>query len=116
MNLNSIALALISLLMLQGSCEKTETATPFCITDKIRQMEQEPVRNPPASVTQYTYNGQTVYYITAGCCDQYNELYDSNCNLLCAPDGGFTGHGDGRCADFHANKSNEKLIWQDTRN
>lgn len=113
--MKTIAIAVISFLMIQASCEKTETGVPSCINDKIRQMEQEPVRNPPGSVTQFRYNGQTVYYITADCCDQYNELYDSNCNLLCAPDGGFTGHGDGRCADFHSRKSNEKLIWRDSR-
>jgi hypothetical protein len=115
MNIKAIAILVVSGMLIQGSCDKTETGTPACISNKIAQMQQDPVRNPPGSVTQYLYNGQTVYYITADCCDQYNELYDSKCNLICAPDGGFTGQGDGRCPDFFTNRTNEKLIWQDSR-
>jgi hypothetical protein len=115
MNIKLIAGALLSAIMIQGSCEKSDEGTPPCINQKITAMQQAPVRNPPGSVWQYLYNGQTVYYIPADCCDQYSELYDSKCNLICAPDGGLVGNGDGRCPDFVANRSNEQLIWQDNR-
>ena len=73
------------------------------------------VRTPPGSVWQYTFKEQTVYFIGADCCDQFSELYDSNCNLICAPDGGITGYGDGKCASFFKIRTDEILIWQDTR-
>jgi hypothetical protein len=73
------------------------------------------VRNPPGSIWRYEYNGKTVYYIPAYCCDMQSELFDGNCNKICSPDGGFTGKGDGKCSDFFTNRKNEKLIWKDER-
>jgi hypothetical protein len=42
-------------------------------------------------------------------------LYDENCTLLCLPDGGITGQGNGKCANFFIERTNEKLIWEDSR-
>ncbi len=88
---------------------------PACVFDKIAEFQKTEKANPPRAVYKYDYKGSTVYYITAPCCDIYPELFDADCNLLCAPDGGFTGKGDGKCVDFHKLKSNEKLIWKDNR-
>ena len=49
------------------------------------------------------------------CCDQYNNLYDSDCNLICAPSGGYTGKGDQKCLDFFDKAKHVKLIWKDDR-
>jgi hypothetical protein len=87
-----------------------------CILDKIAFFQNEAKANPPRAIYQYSYNGKTVYYISAPCCDIYSELVDNACNLLCAPDGGFIGKGDGKCINFNKTKSNEKLIWRDKRN
>ncbi len=104
-------------IVLLSTCSKTslETAIPDCIQQKINTLEKENVRNPPAKVYQYTYQNQTVYYIPSYCCDVYSELYDSNCTLICHPDGGITGRGDGRCTDFFDLRKDEKLIWEDLR-
>ncbi|WP_018478502.1 DUF6970 domain-containing protein [Pontibacter roseus] len=83
--------------------------------DKIRELKAKDVRNPPAAVWQYEYDGQTVYYIPPYCCDVPSQLYDSNCNLICSPDGGFTGRGDGKCNDFFEKRTNERLVWKDAR-
>ncbi|RZK59368.1 MAG: hypothetical protein EOO91_05460 [Pedobacter sp.] len=83
--------------------------------EKIQKLKNENVANPPASVWQYEYNGQTVYFIPQKCCDIPSALYDSNCNLICSPDGGFTGKGDGKCKDFFEKRTKEKLIWKDDR-
>nr|WP_262893218.1 hypothetical protein [Dyadobacter subterraneus] len=40
---------------------------------------------------------------------------DENYNLLCSPDGGITGGGDGKCLDFVKKASNQKLIWNDEK-
>ena len=47
-------------------------------------------------------------------CDQFNYLYDSDCNIICAPDGGFIGTGDGKCPDF-IEPIKKTLIWEDLR-
>ncbi len=71
--------------------------------------------NPPYSVWRYVYNGGIVYYLPPQCCDQYSRLYDEAGKLLCAPDGGMTGQGDGKCADFYKLRTGGELIWQDPR-
>lgn len=112
--LMTVAMAIILL----SGCEKPGTAdadVPTCIKAKIAELQQEAVRNPPASVWQYEYNGQTVYYVPPYCCDMYSVLYDSNCNIICHPDGGITGSGDGRCPDFFDKRKNGKLVWEDNR-
>lgn len=81
----------------------------------IAEFQSEPVGNPPRSIYQYTYQGRTVYYVPAQCCDQFSTLYDAEGNVLCAPDGGITGMGDGRCPDFFSARTDEVLIWRDPR-
>jgi len=64
------------------------------------------------SVWQYEYNNDTVYYFLMGCCDFFNLLYGKNGVFLCAPDGGYSGHGDGKCPDFFEKSKNKKLVWE----
>ncbi len=89
--------------------------TPPFISALIAQMQSEPVANPPASVTRYVYNGQVAYYVPPRCCDIPGVLYDADGNIICMPDGGFTGSGDGRCPDFFTARTSEQLIWADSR-
>lgn len=106
----------LAIVLQAQTCKKDDFKNvPPCILEKIEQFKKEGVANPPASVWQYEYNGQTVYYIPPRCCDIPSSLYDSNCNLICSPDGGFTGKGDGKCADFAQKRTKEKLIWKDDR-
>jgi len=104
------------IIMIFTSCKKLDLAVdvPDCVEKKIEQINDEPVRNPPAEVWQWKVDGETYYYITSDCCDQYNYLYDNNCNQICAPDGGISGAGDGNCPIFSG--SVEKvLVWKDER-
>ncbi|KAA9333499.1 hypothetical protein F0P96_08285 [Hymenobacter busanensis] len=73
------------------------------------------VANPPIRIMSYEYNGQTVYFESAPCCDNFSTLYDAKGVVLCQPDGGITGRGDGNCADFEKKRTNEQLVWQDPR-
>lgn len=107
-------LGLIGLLSCQDE-NPAPAATPDCIKERIEQLKKADVQNPPAKVYQYTYKGESVYYFTANCCDMFNIVLSSQCDTLCAPDGGFTGKGDGRCADFVSEAKNPVLIWEDTR-
>lgn len=112
-----IAISLFSLVLLDaGKCNKTNpSGIPGCIQQMIADYRNQPKQNPPASIYQYDFNGAKVYYVTAPCCDNFNTLYDSNCNVICHPDGGFTGKGDGKCPEFSTAKTNEVLIWKDDR-
>lgn len=88
---------------------------PGCVANLIQQIKNQGVWNPPARIYRYVYKGQTVYFVPQRCCDIPSTLYDENCHVLCFPDGGFTGAGDGKCNDFFTSRSAENLIWQDTR-
>src|SRR6185369_12567791 len=87
------------ILLTAKSCDKKQDEVPPCIQQMITDYINRPIQNPPAEFYQYDYKGQKVYYMAPPCCDQLSKLYDSNCNLICSPDGGFTGKGDGKCPD-----------------
>jgi hypothetical protein len=106
---------LILLAVLMSSCSKdTLNSVPPCIKDKIVEIKNDEVQNPPAEVWEWKSGNQIFYYFTSGCCDQYNYLYNSECEVVCAPDGGFTGAGSGDCPSF-VNNVEKKLIWKDPR-
>ena len=84
---------------------------PACIESIFNSMSSE-TNGSPQSVTRYTFNNQTVYYLVSPCCDKYNIVYDSACNILGYPDGGFTGKGDGKMSDFKTGATNGKVVWK----
>ena len=107
-------LVLIGLIIITTSCSKTDDETPNCIDSKIVELKNAPMTNPPTEVWKWEDGENIYYYITADCCDQYNYLYDENCNVICAPDGGFTGNGDGNCPEF-SSEIVKTLLWKDDR-
>lgn len=111
---NSIVLlGLLSFLFL--GCSKSKIIeVPKCIEDKIKQIQTEPVRNPAAEVWLWEVDGESYFFITADCCDQFNPLYDSDCNWVCSPSGGFSGMGSGDCPEF-SGTIEKTLIWKDDR-
>ena len=88
---------------------------PAWLKALIAQIASEPVTNPPSSIIRYRYRGVTVYYRPARCCDIFADLYDERGTVICHPDGGITGGGDGRCADFATARSEEEVVWEDPR-
>ena len=88
---------------------------PAWVDSLITVYTAAPVGNPPQSIWQYTYNGATVYFVPAQCCDQWSDLYDLAGTIIGHPDGGIGGAGDGRCSDFTATAKNPVLIWRDPR-
>ena len=89
--------------------------SPAWLTTMIRQLEAQPVANPPAFIARYEYKGDTVYFVPQRCCDVMSVVYRSDGAVMCQADGGFAGTGDGRCPDFFAERRNERIIWRDPR-
>ena len=110
-------LPVILFVMLRSeTCNKEgNVKIPPCISEKIEAIKQLPRYNPPATVYRYSYKSQYVYLFSSNCCDQYNYLYDKNCTIICAPSGGITGKGDGKCPDFNTEATGQTLIWKDPR-
>ena len=106
---------LLALPLMNEECAGKKDTIPVCIQQKIDQIKKEPKWNPPAEVNEYSYNGKKVYLFSSPCCDQYNNLYDSDCKLICAPTGGYTGKGDQKCLDFSDTAKHIKLVWKDER-
>jgi hypothetical protein len=97
------------------NCSKKADAIPTCVQQKIDKIKSEPMWNPPAEVREYEYRGKKVYLFSSDCCDQFNTVYDDQCNYICAPSGGLTGRGDKKCEDFAANAKEIRLVWKDPR-
>ena len=73
---------------------------PNCIQAAIDSILALPLLDPPGKIEQWICEGDPYYYISGGCCDFFNYLYDADCQRVCAPDGGITGNGDGSCPNF----------------
>jgi hypothetical protein len=102
-------------LLLAMQCNKQNNEIPSCIQQKIDHIKAVNKWNPPAKVNEYIYQGKHVYLFSADCCDQFDELYDKNCNYICAPSGGITVKGDMKCPDFSTASQFVKLVWKDPR-
>ncbi len=106
----------VALVLVVLGCEKSDLDldASSCIESKIRELKRVEVQNPPAQVWKWEADGNILYYFTSDCCDQYNYLYNENCEIVCAPDGGITGNGDGNCPVF-TTEIEKTLIWEDQR-
>ena len=91
------------------------SSRPLWLRQRIQNILSTRKRNPVIRITRYRYRDMTVYYESAPCCDQYSTLYDEKGTVLCHPEGGITGRGDERCANFNKRRANELLVWQDPR-
>ena len=101
--------------VVKNSDYQSDKSLPVCLKSLIDKFKVEEKQNPPRSVYRYTYNSKTVYFVPAICCDFFSDLYDDQCTIIAHPDGGFTGKGDGRAADFVTARTGEQLIWKDNR-
>ncbi|WP_223648426.1 DUF6970 domain-containing protein [Hymenobacter psoromatis] len=112
--------ALVVLPLLAARCQKEVAPTPECSTTslqvKIVELQAKPKGNPAYTIWQYKWQGQKVYLASdQTCCDQFVTLYDGCFNVLCAPSGGLSGKGDGRCPEFYQQATDEQLVWRDPR-
>ena len=118
MKADKIGLALATFLLIQ--CDKTtETSTalekPSWVSIQIIQYQNERMQNPPREIWEYDTLGHSLFKITSPCCDGFDSLFNGNGDFVCAL-GGFTGKGDGKCADAIQSETGIKLVWRDKRN
>jgi hypothetical protein len=113
---------LLALSLVAFRCNKSSEPTPtsHCpnggLAAKIAALQAKPKGNPAYEIREYSWNGQKVYLASdETCCDQFITLYDECFNVLCAPSGGISGRGDGRCPDFYRQATGQKLVWRDPR-
>ena len=103
-------------LLVVASCAAAAGADwPPFVDNLIAQQQAEPKKNPPGKIWRYRYRGQDVFYVPPSCCDVPSDLYAADGTRLCSPDGGMTGRGDGKCADFFDARTDEVLVWADPR-
>jgi len=88
---------------------------PQWVLKLIDDLSSQPVATPPAYIARYWYRNQTVYFVPGTHPDQPSTVYDVNGVVLCSPGGGLDGVGDGKCPDFFDERTNEVIIWKDTR-
>jgi hypothetical protein len=112
---------ILLIVALSAACGRSPAApdsaltSPGWLTTVTRQIEAQPVANPPAFIARYEYKGETVYFVPQRCCDVMSVVYRTDGTVMCKADGGFAGTGDGRCPDFFAERRNERIIWRDPR-
>ncbi len=107
--------SLLFLILMLVACNRHRTGKsianlPKCIEEKIASLKK--MNETPIYIKRYEYNGEMVYYMKSACCDKFNVVYDSHCNVLGHPDGGLTGKGDGSLPDFRALAKNGIEVWR----
>lgn len=73
------------------------TAVQARMREHIRAFDAGRLAGLPAMERLTHADGRRFYRVQSPCCDHFHPLYDSTGRYVCAPSGGFTGHGDGRC-------------------
>lgn len=89
------------LVCLAGNSYAAQSTLPKWLTVRIQN-------DPPLAVWESVYK-KKVFYIVEQCCDKFNNIYTMIGKKICAPDGGFSGRGDGKCPDF---RKNGRIIWK----
>lgn len=121
--MKSFLLLLLLPVLYAGKCGETKISKesrepapnadiPACVQQLLDEAAQSKPPVLPLQVDEYLYKGKKVYLFTADCCDFYNLVYDENCKRVCAPSGGFTGGGDGKCRDFDSTAKLVKTLWK----
>lgn len=116
----SVVLALLGAGLGSTSSAQESTADaqelPGFVKELIARQEASPGRSF-VRIWRYQYKGETVYFVPQSQLmnDSTSALYSSAGELICKPDGGYFGNGDGRCSDFLQARSMGRLVWRDTR-
>jgi len=104
---------ILSILALSFSQSSEGVEIPDFLQDIIVSLESERPENAPEEIWQFVLEERTVFYIAPRyCCDLPSILYDATGNVICHPDGGIVGAGDGQCLDFFKLRSDGVRLWR----
>lgn len=85
----------------QAAAAEREKQATEAARKRIAEFEAAGGTDPKGSVSRImkvSYEGKPAYLFIAPCCDRFNDLHDADGRRLCAPSGGFSGQGDGKCS------------------
>lgn len=94
--------------------EASSEDLPAFVQELIEEYETASDGHSRIEIWQYEYQGESVFYLPLArilCCDVLSVLYSAEGDVMCWPDGGFTGRGDGKCPDFNSRRSEGVLVW-----
>ena len=92
-----------------------EQATPNKATssswlkDTIAKAKEQP--HFAQAIYRLQSDSETYYLVVPGCCDRFSVLYTEEGKSVCAPSGGFTGRGDGKCTHLDLKAMKRTKIW-----
>lgn len=89
--------------------------TPLPLPPLLQKRTQAAQRLQPLQIWQLVYQGKTAFYMVEECCDRMNTLHDGAGYARCAPSGGMTGRGDGRCPAPLPPTDQMRLVWERAR-
>jgi hypothetical protein len=107
--------ASVVIALLAAGCEggsKPTVDVPSWLQAEISRLGTEAAPNVPVVVTRSQYRGETVFYASPSVPDGLGVLFSAEGDVLCHPDGGLDGRGDGKCADFFAARANDTVLWR----
>ncbi len=107
-----IILAMASMPTLDG-CGQGGNDLPECLQKMVAGDPEWPheLIYPSDYISRCNYDDRIVYFMPSQCCDIPSYLFDADCNIICSPDGGYSGTGDGRCPEFSEAAANCEEIW-----
>ena len=97
-----------------GGTPTDEDSLPHWLAALVEQLESQPAANPPAYIARWEYRSGVYYYLPPRCCDIFSNLYDFEGTIVCHPDGGLAGEGDGNCPEL-GKRLSEEVVWSDAR-
>lgn len=105
-------LLIISLLTLMG-CEKIDKNCPDCILKKTREFIKGQTCDTGASVSEWLFQGESVYMFADGTCgaDFGASVLNQDCGFI-GNLGGFAGVSKINGVDFYQNATRIRIIWQ----
>ena len=105
----SVLFLLISCVLI--ACKKVDFEVddvPNCFKKMVRQCDPLPL----FKIDKWEVDGKVFYEIDYdNCSDCFLELYDENCDYVCAPSGGIAGGGDGNCPTWNGTII-KTLVWK----
>jgi len=103
------------LALVLSSCKSisSKQELPCNFKEIITKVSNQKPQTPRASIKEYLYNGEKVYFIqTENYPDGMSKIINSNCKTICVF-GGIAGFNS--CKDFDKQAKFVKTIWKDNR-